>query len=314
MSPSAPPRRLFDRPYLLLTLTMLAWAGNAVAGRLAVGEISPMLLTAGRWTLVLLLLGVFLRRRVVESWPMLRRHWRSALWMGALGFTAFNALFYLAAHHTLAISMSIMQGSMPVLVMLGALALHRTPIRPGQAAGVAVTLAGVALVASRGDLSVLIGLRLNIGDVFMLIACALYAAYTLALRGRPGASSLAFFAGLAGAAFVTSLPLAFGEALAGRSIWPTAQGWAILAYVAVAPSFAAQLFYMRAVELIGPGRAGLFINLVPVFGAILAVLILGETVGWHNGLALLLVVGGILLAEVSARAAPAAAVGEAPRP
>lgn len=304
---SAAPRRFFDRPYVLLTLTMLAWAGNAVAGRMAVGEISPMLLTAGRWTLVLLLLALFLRRPVAESWPVLRRHWRSALWMGALGFTVFNALFYVAAHHTLAVNISILQGSIPILVMLGALGLHRTPIRGGQWAGAAVTLAGVALVASRGDLSVLLGLRLNLGDGFMLIACALYAAYTLALRGRPGASSLAFFAGLAAAAFVTSLPLAIGEALAGASTWPTAKGWAILAYVALFPSFAAQLFYMRSVELIGPGRAGLFINLVPVFGAILAVLVLGEPVGWLHGLALLLVVGGILLAEASARSSPAPA-------
>lgn len=295
------PAGLYGRPYLLLILTTLSWGGNAVASRLAVDQISPMMLTAGRWTLVLGLLAVAARPAVTRNLDVLRAQWKGVALMGALGFTVFNALFYVAAHHTTAVNISILQGSMPVLVMAGALILHRTPIRPLQALGLLVTLAGVALVASHGDLSTLIQLRLNLGDLLMLAACALYAGYALALRGRPGASTLSFFAGLACAAFVTALPLAALEAAAGAFQWPTWRGWAILAYVALFPSFLAQLFFMRAVELIGPGRAGLFINLVPVFGAILAVLILAEPFGLHHAAALALVLGGILLAEVGAR-------------
>ncbi|MDX9997392.1 MAG: DMT family transporter [Phenylobacterium sp.] len=301
----APPRapglsRLHDQPYALLVLTTLAWGGNAVAGRLAVGEIAPMALTAGRWGLVVAVLGLFARRQVGAGLAELRRHWRSALAMGAAGFTAFNALFYVAAHHTSAVNISIIQGSIPVLVMLGALLLHRTPVRPGQAVGMVMTLAGVALVASHGDLASLAGLRLNVGDLYMLIACALYAGYTLALRGRAGIGGLSFFAGLAAAAFVTSLPLLAIEAATGQGSWPTPIGWAVLVYVALFPSFVAQVFYMRAVELIGPGRAGLFINLVPVFGALLAVLILSEPFGLHHAGALALVLAGIFVAERSA--------------
>lgn len=294
-------RRLYERPYLLLVLTMLAWGGNAVASRLAVGEISPMALTAGRWGLVLGVMALAARRQVMAGLPRLREQWRAVLAMGAAGFTAFNALFYVAAHHTTAVNIAILQGSIPVLVMLGALLLHRTPVRGGQALGMAVTLAGVALVASHGDLAALARLRLNLGDLLMLGACLLYAGYTLALRGRPGASSLGFFAGLAAAAFASSLPLLAAEILAGDSGGPSPAGWAILAYVALAPSFAAQLFYMRAVELIGPGRVGPFINLVPVFGALLAVLILREPFGLHHAIALALVPAGILLSERSAR-------------
>src|SRR5690606_24054763 len=134
--------------------------------RLAVGEISPMMLTTGRWGLVLCLLALFGRRQVRAQWPLLRAQWKAALLMGAAGFTVFNALFYVAAHHTTAVNISILQGSIPVLVMLGALLLHRTVIRPGQGVGMAVTLCGVALVASHGDLAALAGLRLNIGDLF----------------------------------------------------------------------------------------------------------------------------------------------------
>ncbi|MET0271650.1 MAG: DMT family transporter, partial [Phenylobacterium sp.] len=266
----APGRRLWDRPYLLLLVTTLLWAGNSVAGRLAVGHVSPMMLTASRWMLVLGLLGVFMRRPIAEGLPILRANWKAPAWMGALGFTAFNALFYQAAHETSAVNISILQGAVPALVMVGALVLHRTPVRLGQALGILVALTGVATIASQGRLSALLALRFNRGDLFMAVACVLYAAYTLGLRGIAGVSSLAFFAGLAAAAFVTALPLAGFEIAAGRAQWPDAAAWAILAYIALAPSLVSQVFFMRAVELIGPGRAGLFVNLVPVFAPLLA--------------------------------------------
>lgn len=294
-------RAVYEQPYALLILTTLAWGGNAVASRLAVGEISPMLLTAGRWSLVLAIVGVLGRAAIARNAPRLRAQWRPILAMGVCGFTAFNALFYVAGHLTSAVNISILQGSIPILVMLGALALHRTPIRPGQALGMLITLAGVLTVASHGDLAGLARLSFNPGDLLMIVACALYAGYTLALRGREGVSTLWFFAGLATAALVSSLPLAAAELALGRAEIPTWRGWAILLYVALAPSFVAQLFYMRAVQLIGPARAGLFVNLVPVFGALLAVLVIGEPFRPHHAAALGLVLLGIALAETSAR-------------
>ncbi|CAN7214147.1 DMT family transporter [Phenylobacterium sp. LjRoot219] len=299
---------IYQQPYLLLVLTTLAWGGNAVASRLAVGEISPMLLTAGRWSLVLAIVGVLGRDAIARNAARMRAQWRPILAMGVCGFTAFNALFYVAGHLTSAVNISILQGSIPILVMLGALALHQTPVKAGQVLGMLITLAGVLTVASHGDLAGLARLRFNPGDLLMLVACVLYAGYTLGLRGREGVSTLWFFAGLAAAAFASSLPLAFAELALGQAEAPTGRGWAILLYVALAPSFVAQLFYMRAVQLIGPARAGLFVNLVPVFGALLAVLLIGEPFRPHHAAALGLVLLGIALAETSARRAARRAV------
>ena len=282
---------------------MLAWGGNSVASRMAVGEVSPMVLTSLRWALVLVLLIPGRVQRIRAGWPMVRAQWPVVLAMGACGYTFFNALYFTAAHHTTAVNLSIIQGSMPVFVLLGALVLHRTPIRPGQALGMAVTIAGIAVVASKGDPSTLASLRFNIGDLLILTACLFYAGFTLALRGREGASGVAFFAGLAVAAFVSSWPLVAVEAWMGQASWPTPKGWVILVYIALIPSALAQLSFMRSVELIGPGRAGLFINLVPVFGAILAVAILHEPFGPQHALALALVLAGIFIAERSARSA-----------
>jgi drug/metabolite transporter (DMT)-like permease len=288
---------LMGQAYLLLALTTLFWGGNAVASRLAVGEISPMALTCLRWTIVIVISLAVTRRELPAAWPELRRSWKLILAMGALGFTGFNALFYAAAHYTTAVNLTIIQGAIPVLVLCGALIVFGTRITLLQVLGMIVTLFGVALVATRGDVTTLLQLAFNPGDLLMLLACLLYAGYTLALRNRPKVSGLVFFAALSCVAFATSLPLMAYEIWAGTILWPTLQGLMILLYVALFPSLFAQLFFMRGVELIGPGRAGLFVNLVPIFGAMLAVAILAEPFRLYHGAALVFVLGGIWLAE-----------------
>jgi drug/metabolite transporter (DMT)-like permease len=131
----------------------------------------------------------------------------------------------------------------------------------------------------------------------MLIACLFYAGYTLGLRHRPAVPGLVFFAAMAVVAFVSSLPLIGLEMAQGAAQFPTPKGWLILLYVAMMPSLLSQIFYIRGVELIGPARAGLFVNLVPVFGALLAVVLLGEPFALYHALGLVLVLGGIWLAE-----------------
>ena len=117
------------------------------------------------------------------------------------------------------------------------------------------------------------------------------------MRERPRVSGLSLLAGMALAAFITSVPLMVWEIASGGFIWPTAAGYATLVYVALGPAFISQLFFMRGVELIGPGRAGVFVNLVPVFGAIMAVALLGEPFAAYHVVALVLVIGGIAIAQ-----------------
>ena len=290
-------QRLWGNAYLLLTLTTLMWGGNAVAGRLAVDAISPMALTSLRWVVVCAVMPVLLRHQIRAHWPVLKAHWKFIVAMGTVGFTAFNALMYLAAYSTTAINIGILQGSIPVFVLIGAFIAYRTPIGPVQALGVLVTLLGVAVVASRGDIAVLRQFAFAPGDLFMIIACTFYAGYTVAIRSRPQVPGLVFFSALAMVACLVSLPLLVIEIAQGAFTVKTPQGWLILLYVAIGPSILSQLFFMRAVELIGPGRAGVFVNLVPVFAPILAVLILGEQLALYHGVALLLVLGGIFIAE-----------------
>jgi drug/metabolite transporter (DMT)-like permease len=288
---------LWGQAYVLLTLTTLMWGGNAIAGRLAVGEVSPMMLTCLRWVIVVTVLLPLVGRQVIAEWPKIRERWVFTILMGAFGFTAFNGLFYAAAHHTTAVNLTIFQGAIPVLVLLGTVLFFRARVIPLQILGMIVTILGVVLVSVKADVEILRTLALNIGDVWTLIACVFYAGYTLGLRHRPAIPSLIFFASLAGVAFLTSLPLLWIEAAQGALQFPTPKGWAILLYVGLLPSLLSQVFFMRGVELIGPARAGLFVNLVPVFGALLAVVLLSEPFAIYHALGLVLVLGGIWLAE-----------------
>ena len=285
------------RAYLLLTATALCWGINAVLGKFAVGEISPMLLVVLRWLGVLILLVFVARQQIKRDWPLLRQHlWFIAL-LGVLGFTAFNALFYIAAHSTSAVNIGIIQGSVPVFVLIGVFIAYRTRVTTRQIIGVIITMLGVITVAVRGDINQLAALAFNWGDVLMIVACFFYAGYAVSLRQRPNVGALSLFSVMAVAAFVSAIPLLAIEAALGQWLWPTTTGWIIVILVALLPSFLAQIFFIQGVSLIGPSRAGIFVNLVPVFAAILAVSFLKEPFETFHALALVLVLGGIWLAE-----------------
>jgi drug/metabolite transporter (DMT)-like permease len=298
--------RFMSRPYLLLVLTTLFWGGNAVAGKAAVGNIDPYVLILVRWAGAFVVLIPFAIRPVVADWPVLRAKWWLYLFYGAVGYALFNVLVYVAAYFTSGINNAIDQTAINIFVMLLNFALFRTRVRALQLVGVAVTIVGVALTATHGDLERILSLDINFGDLLVLIASLAYALYSIALRYRPTTSWLSFlFASFLGAALAS---LVFAASLGGgighfMVALPTTTplGWLIVAYTVLFPSLISQMLYVRGVELIGANRASLFINLIPLFGAIGAVLILGEQLQTFHLIAGALIVIGIVLAEWSAR-------------
>ena len=290
-------RRIYDNPWLLIMLTCIFWAGNVVAARMAIGEISPMLLVSGRWALASVILIAAARRPFIQDWPALAPHWLRVFLMGCCGFTLFHAVYYISAYYTTGVNLAIIQGVSPVFVLIGAWVMWRTPVRGVQIAGCALTMAGVMIVATHGDVFALQDLNFRIGDLGVLCSSIIYSGYALSLRNRPKSSSLGFFVAMAFAGLLSSLPLVALEAMAGRLVWPTQMGWALLFYTAIFPSLLAQLFFIRAVELIGPGRATLFYNMTPVLGAIFAALMLHEPFEIHHAVALAFVIGGVTIAE-----------------
>ena len=281
--------------------TAAVFGGNGVAARMATGEMPPMSLVCLRWFFACLILVPALRRQIVAEAPVLAAHRWLILGMGFFGFTAFNVIFYIAAYATTAVNITLLQTAIPPFVLAGAAIFYRTPATWMQMLGMVVTFLGAVLIATHGNFAKLSTLSFNGGDLAILFAGILYAGYTLALRRRPRVAPLVFFAALAVAAFLTSIPFAIYEIVKGAAYWPSPKGWLVLIFIVLGPSVTAQLTYMRGVELMGPGRAGLFNNLVPVFGALFAVLILQEPFEVYHAIALALGLGGVAIGELRPR-------------
>ena len=283
--------------YLLLIVTTLCWGLNAVFARMAAGEISPMLLVSIRWLGTLVLLVLFAGRVVLSDLPAIGRNLGYVYLMGTAGLGGFGTLIYYSAYTTSAVNIGIIQGGMPALVLLGSYCFFRTPVSLLQIAGMTVTIFGVVIVSVRGELERLMGLIFNRGDLLMMIAVVLYAGYTVGLRRKHDLSSIALFASVVASAFVSTFPLTVYEFVSGRTVWPDPEGWILVGLIVLLPSFLSQICFITSVKMIGPGRAGVFVNLVPVFASFMAVSLLDETFEFFHGLSLLLVLSGIYVFE-----------------
>jgi drug/metabolite transporter (DMT)-like permease len=285
------------KAYIFLVITGFGWAANAVVGKFAVGHVGPMTLTLGRWAFAFAIIVALSMREIRTDWPEIKKNWLALLIFGGLGFAGFNALLYSALSHTSAINVVIEQSGIPGLIFLGNYLLFRIKLGISQFAGYVITLLGVAVTASNGSLATILNLDFNVGDLLMLLACVTYAAYTISLRYKPDIHWRSMFAASACGAFCAAIPLFVWEASSPGFIVPDLIGWGAMLFTALVPSLVSQILYVRGVELIGPNRASLFINTIPIFGILLAVVFLREPLLGFHIMALALVITGIAIAE-----------------
>ena len=293
--------RAYSSAPFLLFLATLGWGSNTIASRLAVGEVSPMLLIFFRWGFVVVILLSLYWRQMIDEWPIIRPRLKWLLIMGGCGLSLFNAFFYIAAHSTTAVNLGIIQSTMPGMILLGSFMFFGDRINRLQFSGLLLTLLGVGVIVTQGSLEQLMQLTFNHGDLLMIFACSFYAMYTVGLKSRPKISGMVMLAYFSVAAFLMTIPLMIFESLIYGTLIPGVKGFAIVFYIAIFPSFLSQIFFMRGVDLIGPGSAGLYANLVPIFSAIMAVLLLSEEFAFFHLAAMLLVFGGIGLFEYQSR-------------
>jgi drug/metabolite transporter (DMT)-like permease len=311
MPHSDPPRHrgpialLLDQPYLLLVLAPLFWGGNVVAAKLVVGEVDAYLLLAARCVGATTLIGCLAWRDLTADWLVIRRTWPLLMSYGVIGYALFNVLLYLGVTYTTAVNSSIVQAALPVMILGANFLVFRVRTRPVQIIGVAIAIFGVIVTATEGQPLRILTLDINIGDGLVIIACLSYTAYTLALKYRPEVRMMSFLAVAFCGAMLFSLVLlqVFGGGLGQFATLATASptAWAVILYVAVLPSLFSQIFYARGVELVGPNRAALTHNLIPLFGTLGSVLILGERFQLFHAVAAAVIILGIVLAEWSAR-------------
>ncbi len=289
--------KILTNPHFLLTLTSIFWAFNTVAGRAAVGEVSPLLIVSVRWFFVSIILSILCRNQLIETWRILNKKIKWLIFMGLFGFTGFNSAYYVAAHDTIAINLGLVQGTMPAFIIIIAWIWLKDKINFTQFLGVLITFIAVLIVVCSGNFNALIELELNSGDIVMIFACTLYAIYAVGLRKKPKISALPLLTFFAYIAFLGSSPGLIYEIYSNQLILPGQKGFIILGVIIIFPSFLAQIFFMKGVEKIGPSRSGLYTNLVPVFSSLLAVFFLGEEFQFFHLLSLIMIFTGIYLFE-----------------
>ena len=288
------PRGL-THPYLLLTLTVLFWSGNMVVGRGLRDAVPPMSLAFARWSLALLLTLPFAWPHLKALRGMTQKQWGILAVLGVLGVGAYNTLAYVALVHTTATNAALLNSFIPIAIIAISWFLgHRATLVESR--GVGVSVVGVMAIVSRGDLAVLAGLSLNVGDLWMLAAVLSWALYTLGLRWRPvGLHPMALLATLTVIGLMVLAPLAWWELASGASLHLSPSALAGVAYTGIFPAFLGYVFYNRAVGEVGASRAGLFIHLMPAFSTILAALFLGEVPRAYHFFGIALILTGIWL-------------------
>jgi len=286
-----------NRPYLLLSITALCWAGNAIVGRLAAGHIPPVTLSFLRWAFAFLII-------LPLAWPHLRRDWpaiRASLGMmivlAVTGISAFNTMQYWALEHTQAINTLLLQSAGPLFVATWSLILLGVRLTLAQAGGIALSLIGVLVIMLHGDLTTLATIQFNRGDVIFLMALASFGFYSTLSSKRPAIHGLSFVAFTFGCGAACLVPLWIWE-LATRPVMvlDTANVLTLI-YVAVFPSTLAYLCFNRGVHLVGANRAAPFFHVVPVFGSVMAIVFLGERPQAFHVIGFALVLTGVFVAS-----------------
>ena len=286
-----------------LAATMLFWAGNLIVGRAMRDEIPAFMLAFVRWAIAFVIILPFAVRHIVADRQKLIAGWKPVLFLGVVGVGSFNASLYYGLHFTTATNASLLEAAIPAFVLLFNLMIFGDRASPRQMAGVVISALGVAVIICRGHLQTLLGLDFGIGDMLIMGAVIAWAIYTSMLRLKPACHPLSFLAVTFGLAALTMAPFAATEMDAIRAMnWDLGVIGAVL-YVGIIPSILAYALFNFAVEEVGAFRAGQANNLLPLFGAFLAALLLNEPVRLYHGVGIVLIVAGIALGWMERRSA-----------
>jgi drug/metabolite transporter (DMT)-like permease len=296
-APQASQHWIANQPYLLLCITTLCWAGNAVVGRLAAGHIPPVTLAFLRWSIAFLLILPFAWKHLVRDWAAIRGKLGIMILLSVTGIGIFNTLQYWALEYTQALNTLLLQSAGPLIVAVWSLVLLGVRLTPAQAIGVLLSLTGVLVILMHGDLTALSNISFNKGDLIFLVALAIFAFYSVMTLKRPAIHGLSFAAFTFGAGAACLIPLLIFELLTRPVMAIDAQNLLTVLYVSIFPSIVAYLCFNRGIQLIGANRAAPFFHMVPVFGSVMAIVFLGEQPQLFHLIGFALVLTGVYVAS-----------------
>lgn len=289
------------RAFALLGLVMVFWAGNSIVARAVRFDVAPFTLAFVRWAGASLALAPFALGPLRRDWPAIRKGWKEVLLLGLLGIGAFNALLYSGLQHTTASNALLLQAATPAVVVFLDRVLFRVLSPFWQTVGVAASIVGVMAIVFQGDLAHVLSLHFGFGDALILVSVVVWSLYTVLLRLRPDISPVSFVAATFFIGVVSMAPFAAWEWRAGEAIRWSPGVVAAFFYVALLPSLLSYFIFNYATGVVGPARAGQAITLMPLFGAFLSSLLLGEKLYPYHFVGMALILAGIALSALAGR-------------
>lgn len=283
--------------FLLLAVANLLWSGNWVAGRALRGAYDPFTLNFGRWAVATLALAPFAVPALRGLAPVIRRRFGLLLFLAFTGVALFQGLVYLGLRTTTAVNGLLINSSMPLFMILCSLAIERERATARQVAGMTLSLAGILLIVSHGELARLLHLEVRPGDGWILLAMPVWGIYSVMLRRRPpeiGGVPFLFILCLLGLLLLA--PAVALEALRSPPRPPTPPQAAAIAYMGVGASVLAFICWNQGVSIVGANAAGFTIHLLPAFGTVLAIVLLGESFGAYHAVGIATILAGVVLA------------------
>jgi len=210
---ASPGNWLANQPYLLLSITALCWAGNAIVGRLAAGHIPPVTLSFLRWTFAFLIILPFAWKHLKRDWGAIRSHLGTMIVLSVTGIGAFNTLQYWALEHTQALNTLLLQSAGPLFVAVWSLILLGVRLTLAQAGGIVLSMTGVLVILLHGDLTALTSIAFNKGDIIFTVALVIFGLYSVLTLKRPNIHSLSFVGFTFGCGAACLIPLLIWELL-----------------------------------------------------------------------------------------------------
>ena len=281
--------------YFLLILPPLFWAGNSVLARGIADLIPPVTMSFWRWGIALAILLPFTWKQVRKDWPKIKAGWKSIFLLGLLGIASFNTLLYTAAHTTTALNIALTQSVMPVVIVVISFLLFHERISRLQFLAISLCTLGAGYIITHGEWQRVIQLKFVAGDLIMLFAVTLYGLYSVFLRKRPDIHPFSFLTTTFAVGVTLLLPLYLWEAQKYPPLELSQPVIFSLLYVGVCPSILAYLCWNKGIHEVGANQAGLYINLIPLFASLLAILFLGERFQNYHLIGIILIASGLLL-------------------
>ena len=285
--------------YLLLILTTLFWSGNFIVGKAAsIYQIPPFSLNFYRWLFAFLILLPFTFREILANKKYILDNIGFFIILGITSITIFNSIVYYSLYYTQVISGVLMISTIPVWIMFIASILNIEKTNLFQIFGVILSLTGVLFIITKADIELIKSLNFNKGDLSMVIAMFSWATYSALLRKKTyEVSQIALLEVIIICGLFFLIPVYFIEISMGNTITFGKPFVLTLTYVVLFPGILAFLFWIKGIAIIGANRAGVFLHLMPIFGALMAMIIFGEKFMFYHFLGAIFIIAGITLSN-----------------